>query len=244
MNESIIEHPISKIDFLLKMGKGDKGRLLYLKKALINGKTIYESDKKYLKQIQIEIPENGDFSNDSKSFKDQTKNNLNQKNFLTSNNSKVNQSSIHSNDKEQIENANGIQSIQSLLEDIKNKDSKINDSLELLVVNRQFFSDGLKPAHSSFVNDADISKELNSDLFGSVNQRNRLEQFHFFGLKKHDLMLYASAGTFSLWFSSFMNLVDLGPMKGLVLGLSAGSAVAAGLYFKRYKKNSTPQNLK
>ena len=76
MSESIIDHPIVIIDKLLKMGKGDKGRLLYLKKALINGKTIYESDKKYLKQMQKELSENGKFTNDSKPSKENTKFNL------------------------------------------------------------------------------------------------------------------------------------------------------------------------
>jgi len=241
MSESIIDHPIVIIDSLLKMGKGDKGRLLYLKKALINGKTIYESDKKYLKQMQKELSENGKFTNDSKPSKENTKFNLIKNNFSKPNNSKINQFSIPSKGKEQIENTNEIQSIQYLIEDIKKKDSKISDNLELISVNRQFFSNEIKITSS--VKSNNISRDSSPNLFGSVHQRNYFEHINFLKVKNYDLMVYASAGMFSLWFSSFMNLVDLGPIRGLTLGLSAGFAVASGLFYKRYKKNSNHNNL-
>ena len=57
MSELVIEHPISLIENLLKTGKGDKGRLLYLKNAIKNGKIIYESDRRYLHSMQSTYPE-------------------------------------------------------------------------------------------------------------------------------------------------------------------------------------------
>ena len=95
---------------------------------------------------------------------------------------------------------------------------------------------------TSSVKSNNISRDSSPNLYGSVHQRNYFEHINFLKVKNYDLMVYASAGTFSLWFSSFMNLVDLGPMRGLTLGLSAGFAVAAGLFYKRYKKNSNPRN--
>ena len=226
MNELIIDHPIVIIETLLKMGKGDKGRLLYLKKALIDGKTIYESDKKYLKKMRKELPENKNSLNDSKLSSEIQKKDLSKKILSKQKESNINRISItdfnknHNND-----NFQDIESIQTIIEDIRKTDSNINDNLELLLINRNIPSNENRAA--SFVDNTKKSK----DRF--------LQQFEIFGLKKHDLMAYAAAGLFSLWFASFVNLINLGPMKGLTLGLSAGSAVAAGLTYKRLKKRST-----
>ena len=226
MNELIIDHPIVIIETLLKMGKGDKGRLLYLKKALIDGKTIYESDKKYLKKMRKELPENKNSLNDSKLSSEIQKKDLSKKILSKQKESNINRISItdfnknHNND-----NFQDIESIQTIIEDIRKTDSNINDNLELLLINRNIPSNDNRDA--SFVDNTKKSK----DRF--------LQQFEIFGLKKHDLMAYAAAGLFSLWFASFVNLINLGPMKGLTLGLSAGSAVAAGLTYKRLKKRAT-----
>ena len=226
MNELIIDHPIVIIETLLKMGKGDKGRLLYLKKALIDGKTIYESDKKYLKKMRKELPENKNSLNDSKLSSEIQKKDLSKKILSKQKESNINRISItdfnknHNND-----NFQDIESIQTIIEDIRKTDSNINDNLELLLINRNIPSNDNRDA--SFVDNTKKSK----DRF--------LQQFEIFGLKKHDLMAYAAAGLFSLWFAGFVNLINLGPMKGLTLGLSAGSAVAAGLTYKRLKKRST-----
>ena len=226
MNELIIDHPIVIIETLLKMGKGDKGRLLYLKKALIDGKTIYESDKKYLKKMRKELPENKNSLNDSKLSSEIQKKDLSKKILSKQKESNINPISItdfnknHNND-----NFQDIESIQTIIEDIRKTDSNINDNLELLLINRNIPSNDNRDA--SFVDNTKKSK----DRF--------LQQFEIFGLKKHDLMAYAAAGLFSLWFAGFVNLINLGPMKGLTLGLSAGSAVAAGLTYKRLKKRAT-----
>jgi hypothetical protein len=226
MNELIIDHPIVIIETLLKMGKGDKGRLLYLKKALIDGKTIYESDKKYLKKMRKELPENKNSLNDSKLSSEIQKKDLSKKILSKQKESNINRISItdfnknHNND-----NFQDIESIQTIIEDIRKTDSNIKDNLELLLINRDIPSNENRDV--SFVDNTKKSK----DRF--------LQQFEIFGLKKHDLMAYAAAGLFSLWFASFVNLINLGPMKGLTLGLSAGSAVAAGLTYKRLKKRST-----
>ena len=55
MSELLIEHPIPIIDDLLKARIGDEGRLLYLRKAIQNGKTIHESDRKFLKRMEEKI---------------------------------------------------------------------------------------------------------------------------------------------------------------------------------------------
>lgn len=236
MNELIIDHPVATIEALLKMGKGDKGRLLYLKKAFIDGKIIYESDKKYLRQMQKDLSKNKSSSNNSKFIREDSKNDFNKKILSKQKGSNSNEilitgsGKIHNND-----NFQEIQSIQTLIEDIKKKDSNIQDNLELLLINRKMPSSDTEKI--SFV---DYSNESNGllNITGSIIQRNSLQQFKFLGLKKHDLMAYAAAGLFSVWFAGFTNLINLGPMKGLTLGLSAGSAVAAGLTYKKLKQRS------
>ena len=50
-------------------------------------------------------------------------------------------------------------------------------------------------------------------------------------------MAYASAGLFTLWYAGFQNMIDLGPMQNITLGLSAGAATLSFIFYKQ-KKNS------
>ena len=55
MSELLIEHPVLVVEELLKLGMGDEGRLLYLRNAITRGTIIHNSDKKFLKKMQIEL---------------------------------------------------------------------------------------------------------------------------------------------------------------------------------------------
>jgi len=135
----VIDHPILLVENLLKLGKGDKGRLLSLRNSLKNGKTIYDSDKKYLYTMQLNLNpiiqskhsqfEKNDFnSSDSSMFtfpKNKTSSKISKTNNLNKNNDFFN-----SMDTE-------IKSICNSIIDIKTKESKIRDNLELLLINRE-----------------------------------------------------------------------------------------------------------
>ena len=238
MSELVIDHQIFLIDSLMKMGKGDKGRLLYLRNALICGKTIYESDKKYLKQMEKELSETKNFKDEPDLFKNKQEHHLKQKSISKPKDSSFNKISAMEYDKNKIDISEcQIQSIQALFEDIRMKDSKIKNNLEMLLVNRKIYSN-IFVDNSSVVDNSRIDKNLSSGFLVSSDFPNIIKKSSFFGLKKHDLMAYVSAGLFSLWFSSYMNLINLGSMRSLTLGLCAGSAVAAGLFFKRAKNHN------
>ena len=55
MSEVIVEHPVLFVETLLKKGIGEEDRLLYLRDALMKGKEIPDSDKKYLKKMQAKF---------------------------------------------------------------------------------------------------------------------------------------------------------------------------------------------
>ena len=84
MSELLIEHPVVFIEDLLKLGIGDEGRLLYLRKAITNGKTVYDSDKKFLKKMYLELDKIKS-SKSVKSHNPKSNNTGNKTNFLPKN---------------------------------------------------------------------------------------------------------------------------------------------------------------
>lgn len=219
------------IEDLLKMGKGDEGRLLYLRKALTLGKAIYESDKKYLKKMQKETDlTSGKITNTThfeKLDKDRNQNSVSGFEL-----EKLNRNTP--NEKPNFDNFDSeIQNIQMSLEDLKRKESRIKDNLGLLLINREISLQHSVDKSNSFGTFSYLSKSASSDLFDLLDRTPTLRMSKLSGLSNYDLMTYFSVGFFSLWVAGYQNLIDLGPIQGLSLGFSAGSALSAGmLYFK------------
>lgn len=228
----MIEHPISLIENLLKANKGDKGRLLYLKNAIKNGKTIYESDQKYLRTMQNTYSE--------LLFQENNSDNLSQNNSVRSyfsaeiKNKSVKKLKQPSQNKTLIDSFDfELETIQNSLLDLKTKESKIKDNLKLLSINHEILSQTKIDQSNSFGFFSNLSKNRSSDLFELIKNPSNLDKAYRFRIKKHNAMTYASAGLFSLWFADFQNLIDLGVFQGLSLGFSAGAAVSAGLFYKK-----------
>ena len=131
----VLEHPVLLIENLLKLGLGDEGRLLYLRNALIQGKTIYQSDKKFLGTMELEL------------ITIQDKNSENLSINHTSLSSKVNnlckeelqispQEKYYPNEKTKNSKRtdSGILKIQNQIFELKQIESKLMDNLELLVI--------------------------------------------------------------------------------------------------------------
>ncbi len=230
MSELLIEHPIPIIDDLLKARMGDEGRLLYLRKAITNGKTIHESDRKFLKRMEEKIRKIK-----SEKIKSQSQPKL-------SENKKIpdieNIANIKTETKEITDKnpdfESEINKLKNSLLEVKNYNSKIRDNLELLLLNREMLTQSTIEKPNSFSN---LTKTHTSEMFDMIKDNSTYKNFSLFGMKKHDAMTFVSAGLFSLWYAGYQNVIDLGSLQGLTLGLSAGAAVSAGLFYKKYRKS-------
>lgn len=233
MSELVIEHPISLIENLLKAGKGDEGRLLYLRKALKNGNTIYESDKNYLNMMQKEYSEI--LLADDTSKKQTQNTSLSKKHSKEIKNKPNKASQTTSKTKETFDSFEfELETIRGSLQDLKTKESKIKDNLEFLSINREILTQTTIDKSNSFGSFSNLPKTTPSDLFELIKNTPTIEKTRI-GIKKHNAMAYVSAGLFSLWFAGYQNLIDLGVFQGLTLGFSAGAAVSAGLFYRKQK---------
>lgn len=236
MSEMIIEHPILIIESLLKMGLGDEGRLLYLRKSLTNGKSIYESDKNYLKKMYHALDKNHyddcNFLNQSKSKIEATTKNSD------SNNSFDSSKKCHSDDGHMFDTFESeMQTLHNSIEDLKKKESQIKDNLELIMINREILTQRDVDKSNSFGKFSNLSKIDSSDLFDLLATDPTLEKSYSFRIPKYKLMTGISAGLFSLWFAGHQNFLDLGSFQGLLLGISAGYATLAGLFYQKERRD-------
>jgi len=236
MSEMIIEHPIMIIEHFLKMGQGDEGRLLYLRKALTNGKPIYDSDKKYLKKMYYTFHQNQDaadqFPKDPKiKIERNTKENKLSKNTLFELSKKHPSDDKCKFDTFEFE----MQTLQNSIEDLKTKESQIKDNLELITINREILTQRDVDKSNSFGKFSNLPKKLPSDLFDLLATKPALEKSPPFRISKYSFMTCVSAGLFSLWLAGYQNFLDLGSFQGLLLGFSAGSAASAGLFYQKEK---------
>jgi hypothetical protein len=233
LSELVIEHPIPLIENLLKAGKGDEGRLLYLRKALKSGKVIYESDKNYLYSMQKEYSEilftENTSEKQSQNISVPKKLSKEIKNKSTKTQRKTSQTK-ETFDSFEFE----LETIKGSLQDLKTKESKIKDNLEFLSMNREILTQTTIDRSNSFGSFSNLPKTTPSDLFELIKNTPTMEKTKI-GIKKHDVMAYVSAGLFSLWFVGYSNLIDLGVFQGLSLGFSAGAAVSAGLFYRKLK---------
>jgi hypothetical protein len=146
LSEILIAHPVVVIEELLKLNMGDEGRLLYLRKAITSGHTIYKSDKEFLKRMHMELDvvksgKHGDLDTSNNAFSE-------------------NKNSGISNKFE-----SEITSIQNSISELKNKDSKIKDNLELLSLSREVLSQITIDRSNSFGSFSNLIKNSNADLF-------------------------------------------------------------------------------
>ncbi len=147
----LIEHPVVVIENLLKLNIGDEGRLLYLRKAITNGQIIYNSDKEFLKKMEKELELVN--SAKEKGF-DKSKNGVSEK----KNNNVSNSFESY------------IKSIQDSIFELKTKDSKIKDNLELLLLSREVSTQFEIDKANSFGSFAKLTKNSNADLFSLLKK--------------------------------------------------------------------------
>ncbi len=238
MNETLIEHPIIFIEKLLKLGLGDKGRLLYLKNSIKDGKPIYDSDKNFLNSMQFEL------DNIKSAQYDKSLDTINSDNSSFNQNSiseygkdifksNENHSSVKNTSSSELDS--GIQKIQNLMGQLEKSNSRLKDNLELILISRDNSSLPQIENLNSIETISNLTKSKTSNLLSSFKNNSNSKNLQIFKIKKHDVMAYTSAGLFTLWYASFQNMIDLGPLQGVSLGLSAFAAISAGIFYKKQK---------
>ena len=239
----LIEHPVVVIEDLLKLGIGDEGRLLYLRKAITNGKTVYDSDMKFLKRMYMELDKIKSLKSDKPhDFKlDQTSNNTN---IMPKNKYKIATSAENYSEDKNLQSHefdSGITKIQNLIAELKKSDSRLMDNLELLLMSREISSQSTIDKSNSFGSFSNLSKSNSADLFDLIKNNPVTKNSQLFGINKYNIMASVSAGLFGLWFASYQNMIDIGPLPSVALGLSAGAALSARIFYK-LQKTSQKEN--
>ena len=237
LNGALGEHPIIFIDKLLKLGIGDKGRLLYLRNYLKNGKPLYDSDRKFLETMEHKLYEHTVIDFDKSFYAENSESTIKNsdispkftdhkfaENYFTD---EFSSSSEFDSELLQIQNSIG---------DLQKSNSKLKDNLELISMSRQNLQQQKLEYTNSDKNSSDITKEHKSKAF-SLFKNSKSSNSKPFKLQKHDVMVYSSAGLFTLWYISFQNIVDLGSAESIFLGLSAACAVSAGIFYKQHKSS-------
>ena len=239
MSELLIEHPVLVVEELLKLGMGDEGRLLYLRNAITRGTIIHNSDKQYLKKMEDKLEQIKSTKSDKLIYASQSDYKKSQ--AITYPENKF---SFFKQEGFYIDNKNkpspnidsGILKIQNLIAELKKSESKLVDNMNLLLISREVSSQ--KEADKSITTKSfsNSLKNHNADLFALLKDDPVVEN-KISGIKKHNVLTAASAGLFALWFVSYQNMIDIGPLGSLSFGLSAGLDVSAGIFYKRFKSS-------
>ena len=119
---------------------------------------------------------------------------------------------------------------------LKKSESRLADNYELLLISRENLSKQKIEISNPIKSRSVISK--NTDVPSLIAKKSELKSSKSFKIKKHDLMAYASAGLFTLWYASFQNMIDLGPFQNITLGLSAGAVAATIMFYKQQQKST------
>ena len=234
MSKVIIEHPVAVIEDLLKLGIGDEGRLLYLRKAITNGKTVYDSDKKFLKRMYEELDKTKSEISGKHNDRSHSGHTGNKSNTLTKNKYEISKANENSQSEESY---SGITKIQNLIDELKKSDSRVMDNLELLLISREITTQSNVDKSNSFGSFSKFSNN-NADLFDLLKNDPVSKNSQLFGFKKYHIMAYATAGLFALSFAGFQSMIDLGPIPSVALGLSAGTALIRRYFLQIEKKLS------
>ena len=233
----LIEHPVVLIEDLLKLGIGDEGRLLYLRKAITNGKPVYDSDKKFLKRMYLELDKIKSKRSDKQDDKFQSDHIENKIKIVSKNKYNFSKSTENYSNKntQSPKFDSGITKIQNLIGELKKSDSRLMDNLELLLMSREISSQSTIDKSNSFGSFSNISKRNSADLFDLIKNNPVSNNSQLFGIKKYTIMASTSAGLFALWFAGYQNMIDIGSLPSVALGLSAGAALSAGIFYKLQK---------
>lgn len=182
MSEVLVEHPVLFIENLLKLGIGDKGRLLYLKNALTNGALIHDSDKRFLKKMQHDLDKFGG-QKEKNSIENLDSNQLTAKNspsYATKFNSSIKkENSIYKKNSKLSRKDSDIQKIQTKLSELKQSDSKLMDNLELLLLSREGFSQPKIENSNSYGFFPKLFKSKNIEWLNSVKKNLNLKNNNF-----------------------------------------------------------------
>jgi len=174
----LVEHPVLFIENLLKLGIGDKGRLLYLRNALTKGTIIHDSDKKFLKKMQQELVKSR--GTKSKKSHDDASNDMSKYSSPSKTESKVsNKNKDHSDEKNKnLTGRNlGNLKIKNLLSELKQSDSKLMDNLELLLISHEGLSRPGIENSNSFDLLPRFLKSKNIEWFDSVKKNLKFKKF-------------------------------------------------------------------
>lgn len=239
MSELLIEHPVLVVEELLKLGMGDEGRLLYLRNAITRGSIIHNSDKQYLKKMEHKLDQIKSAKSDKPHYASQF--DYKQSQTIMSPENKFTffkQESfyIDNKNKPSPEIDSGILKIKNLIAELKKSESKLVDNMNLLLISREVSSQKEVDNTISTNSFSNSLKNHNADLFALLKD-NPVVENKVSGIKKHNVLTAASAGLFALWFASYQNMIDIGALESLSFGLSAGLAVSAGIFYKRYKNS-------
>jgi len=174
----LVDHPVLFVENLLKLGIGDKGRLLYLRNALTKGTIIHDSDKKFLKKMQHELDK-------SRGIKlelphDDASNYLIKNSSPTKMESKVSnqkENYVYEKNKDLTERNLGDLTIQNLLSELKQRESKLMDNLELLLISHDGLSQPEIENSNSFDRVPKLLKNKNSEWFDSVKKNLKFKKF-------------------------------------------------------------------
>ena len=231
MSEMLIEHPITVIESLLKLKIGDEGRLKYLKNTIKNGDKVYDSDKEFLRKMEYELNKTNSVESD-----------------LVHDKQDAMKSGASNYNEENPKCDSELPLIQNLIDDLKKNNSRLvtnlellrnNDlglmaKLELLRINHKIATQSkTKESYDKFEH---VRKNNTVNLINNIKKNPIATKSYFSKLNKHDLMMYASIGAFTLWFASYRNIIDLGSLQNIFLGLSAGFVVGAGYLYKKKKQ--------
>ena len=238
MSEMLTGHPIIFIEKLLKLGLGDKGRLVYLRDYIKSGKTIYASDKKFLNILEKKLD---GFERPSQN---KPSNNFNSNNKFNDNigfsgyeSDIIKHEDNHSTDKTYTSDEfdSGILKIQDSISELQQSNSRLKDNLELISISRESLSTSRVEKSNPIVSSPNTIK---NNIYNSISlhkNNSTSTNLKIFGIKKHDVLAYTSAGLFTLWYAGFQNIVDMGPFQSISLGLSVAAAVFAGILYRQAK---------
>jgi hypothetical protein len=232
------DHPIIFIEKLLKLGLGDKGRLVYLRDYIKSGKTIYDSDKKFLNTLERKLDRFEKTSQNKSSNNFDSNNKFNDKISFSGYDSDIfKHDDDYSNDKTYTSNEfdSGILKIQDSISELQQSNSRLKDNLELISISRESLSTSRMEKSTPIVSSSNTIKNNIYNSISSHKNNSTSTNLKIFGIKKHDILAYTSAGLFTLWYAGFQNIIDMGPFQSISLGLSAAAAVFAGILYRKAK---------
>jgi len=257
MSEILIDDPMTTVNTLLKLQIGDEGRLLYLRNALKNGKVIFNSDKRFLRNMQEKLDQI--HKKPSKLQNISTARIVTQKKLseFNSNRSDFNyrihtmsQTNSDEQNKKNLQNQTPIPDLEKILlglsnsiTELKKTQSQILTNLEIIMNNNQkstkiqqnfneIISDNMnkKNVKNKFAKKNDVEYE---EFFKEGQILNKSKTF-----PKHkisDVLAWITSGLFVVWFASFLKIIDVEPFQNLFLGLAAGLAVCVVISHKLKK---------